>query len=336
MTAAEASAALERSHVAPALVEALEEALGDGGSCALDPTVPAAVWRAALAGPAATFLTRPGKDLRARLVRAGWVLAGRAAAELPERLARVIEILHAGSLIVDDVQDAAVQRRGGPALHRLVGEALAINTGSWMYFWALSELAELAIPGAVEAALATLVRCHQGQALDLAARVDTLAMRDVPAVVAATTRLKTGALCRFATELGARAAGAAADAVARIGGFGERTGTALQMFDDLGSIGARRNKGREDLLQARPTWPWAWLAEQDDPFVWARLTHDLVCVGAGLAYPEALADGLAERVYTTGKARATEMLEAALTALGTGDEARAIAAELRAMETMYG
>jgi len=338
MTAAEALAAIARAHTvpSPALVSALVDALGPGGSCALDPSVPPAVWRAALSGPAAAFLARPGKDLRARLVRAGWVLAGRRADQLPEGLARVIEILHAGSLIVDDVQDAARERRGGPALHHLVGEPLAINTGSWMYFWALTELSQLAVPGAVEAALATLVACHQGQALDLAARIDTLAMREVPAVVAATTRLKTGRLCRFATELGARAAGASPAAVLDIGAFGERTGIALQMFDDLGSVGSRRAKAREDLVHARPTWPWAWLAEQDDPFVWARFTHDLASVVAGVGYPDALADGLAERILTTGKARALQQLDAALASLGGSSEALTIAAELRDMERVYG
>ena len=57
-------------------------------------------------------------------------------------------------------------------MHTLVGVPLAINTGSWMYFWALAELAEIGLPPAIElaaqhVAISTLVRCHQGQALDL-------------------------------------------------------------------------------------------------------------------------------------------------------------------------
>jgi geranylgeranyl pyrophosphate synthase len=341
MTAAEAitgRAAIERAPGArpSPLLAALAAALVPGGASALEPGVPAAVWRAALSGPAAAFLARPGKDLRTQLVRAGWVLGGRPAAAMPDALGRVIEILHAGSLIVDDVEDAATHRRGGPALHQLVGVPLAINTGSWMYFWALAELAELAIPGAVEAAIAALVRCHQGQGLDLAARVDGLAMADVPGVVAATTRLKTGGLCRLATELGARAAGAAPDVVARVGAFGERAGIALQMFDDLGSIGARRDKAREDLAHARPTWPWAWLAELDDPFVWARLTHALAHVATGQTCPDALADELGALVAPVGRRRARDVLAGALALLGGGDEARVIGDELRAMEARYG
>jgi len=319
----------------PDLVAALGEALGARGACALDPSVPDEVWLGALVGPAAVFLARPGKDLRARLVNAGFRLAGGTGA-CPPVLARVVELIHGGSLIVDDVEDGATERRGGPALHHVVGTPLAINTGSWLYFWALTELSRLAVPGALELAVATLARCHQGQALDLATRVDRLAMRDVAAVVAATTRLKTASLCRFATELGALAAHASPDRRAQIGGFGERTGTALQMLDDLGSITSRRDKAREDLAHARPTWPWAWLAEQDDPFVWARASHDLAQVVAGRGCADALADTLVERVAKLGRERARAMLDAAIGLLGTGREAVAIAAELRAMEDMYG
>ena len=46
------------------------------------------------------------------------------------------ELLHVGSMIVDDVQDHSDIRRGGPALHRLYGEALAINVGCASYFLA--------------------------------------------------------------------------------------------------------------------------------------------------------------------------------------------------------
>jgi geranylgeranyl pyrophosphate synthase len=232
-------------------------------STELDPSVPDHVWEAALVGPATAFLARPGKQLRAKLVATGWRLGG-GSGEPPPAIARALEILHAGSLIVDDVEDRSDERRGGPALHVLIGEPLAINTGSWMYFWALEQLC--ALPGAVELAVRALARCHQGQALDLAARIGELAMSEVPAVVAATTRHKTGALARLATELGALAAGAGVDHRARIGELGEATGIALQMLDDLGAIAApeRRAKAYEDLRAQRPTWPWAWLAHQAD------------------------------------------------------------------------
>jgi geranylgeranyl pyrophosphate synthase len=333
----------------PSLVGALDRALSPGGVSSLDAGVPAAVWRRALAGPAAEFLARPGKELRTTIVRAGWILGGGAPNAMPERLPLVIELLHAGSLIVDDVEDDSDERRGAPALHRIVGVPLAINTGSWMYFWALAELAEIA-PAAMPLAAHTLVRCHQGQALDLAVRIADLDVADVPAVVAATTRLKTGALCTFAAELGALAAGASEATRAAIGRFALAMGTGLQMLDDLGSLAspARREKGREDLRAGRPTWPWAWLAEQG-PFAWSRLASmERAIASEGPAAPkdacdrcvDELADALASATSDTGRARVRAVLATALDDLratvGAGPAIDTIAAELRRMEASYG
>ncbi|MCB9562585.1 MAG: polyprenyl synthetase family protein [Kofleriaceae bacterium] len=330
----------------PTLLDALDAALAPGGVSALDPAVPPALWQRALAGPAAEFLGRPGKELRTTIVRTGWMLGGGAAAAMPERLPLLIELLHAGSLIIDDVEDDSDERRGAPTLHRLVGVPLAINTGSWMYFWALAQVAELGLPPAVElaaqrATLATLVRCHQGQALDLATRIGELELHDVPAVVAATTRLKTGALCRLAAELGAIAAGAAPARRAAVADFGEAMGVALQMLDDLGSLTSRsrRDKGHEDLRNGRPTWPWAWLAEAG-PFAWARLAAMERAVAAGDGDVEALADALVEAVGDTGRRQVRAALDEAIAgltrAVGAGPVIDAIAAELRRMEASYG
>jgi geranylgeranyl pyrophosphate synthase len=339
----------------PATLAALDRALGPRGSSALDPSVPAAVWRRALAAPAAEFLARPGKQLRTTIVRAGWLLGGGDPAAMPDGLPLVIELLHAGSLIVDDVEDDSHERRGAPTLHRMVGVPLAINTGSWMYFWALAELAELALPPATalaahQAAIATLVRCHQGQALDLAVRIADLDVTDVPAVVAATTRLKTGALCTFAADLGALAAGASTGKRTAIGRFAETMGVGLQMLDDLGSLTspARRDKGREDLRAGRPTWPWAWLAEQG-PFAWARLASMERMVGSIAECGDAealdgqldeLATQLVAAIGETGRVRVRATLASALgnlqSAVGPSPEIDTIAAELRRMEASYG
>jgi geranylgeranyl pyrophosphate synthase len=331
--------------IVPRALAALEQALGERGPSALDPRVPAALWRRALAGPAEEFLARPGKELRGAMVRAGWMLTGSGDAQLPDRLALVVELLHAGSLVIDDVEDGSAERRGAPALHRMVGVPLAINTGSWMYFWGLAELAALGLPAEREAALYrsachTLVRCHQGQALDLAVRISDLALADVPEVVAATTRLKTGALCALATSMSALATGsppALVDATARLGAG---IGTALQMLDDLGSLTsrARRDKGREDLREGRPTWAWAWLAEAR-PFAWTRL---IAQARAARAEPEldALADALAGEVAELGRARIRALLDDTLAELvaraGDGPAVAAIGAALSRMEKSYG
>jgi geranylgeranyl pyrophosphate synthase len=326
----------------PSPLAALERALSAGGACALDPTVPAAVWRRALVGPAAEFLSRPGKQLRSTIVRAGWVLGGGAYDALPERLPLIVEILHAGSLIVDDVEDSSAERRGAPALHRIVGVPLAINTGTWMYFWALAELAELGLAAPAElavhrAAIDMLVRCHQGQALDLSVRIVDLEVDAVAPSVAAVTRLKTGSLCRFAAELGAIAAAARPETTRSIGELGSAIGTSLQMLDDLGALCSptRRAKGREDLRDGRPTWPWAWLAEHG-PFIWSRFRTLARSVAEGAADVDVLADELAGIVEPRGRTAIRAALDGVIACVGGSQLAELVATELRRMEDSYG
>ena len=107
---------LARPAALPSLVAALDRALGPDGASALDDSVPVAVWRRALVGPASDFLARPGKELRTTIVRAGWALGGGDPHAMPERLPLVIELLHAGSLIIDRVKglafDLAIQGAG--------------------------------------------------------------------------------------------------------------------------------------------------------------------------------------------------------------------------------
>jgi len=337
---------LARTPSLPAALAALDRAVGAGGTSALDPSVPAALWERALAGPAAEFLSRPGKQLRATLVRAGWALSGACSTVDVARIGTAIELLHAGSLVIDDVEDGSHERRGAPALHELVGVPLAINTGSWMYFWALAELGELRLPPPRQlelhqTALSTLVRCHQGQALDLSVRIPELEVEQVPPVVAATTSLKTGALCRLATELPAIAAGAEPATRQAIGRFGESIGVGLQMLDDLGSLAspARRAKGREDLVCGRPTWPWAWLAKHR-PFAWSRLAADARPVMAGTADADALADALVAEIGDVGRGTIHDTLAVAREDLfgGLGGTAvtGGIVAGLEQMERSYG
>lgn len=244
----------------------------------LDPQVPEAIWNTALLGPLLEFAQRPGKAFRDQLTRLAYAGCDGNPALLPSNLGAIVETIHAGSLIIDDVQDCSEQRRGGPALHHLVGTPSAINSGSWMYFYALSQLFTLPMVAGQHArvmqrALQTMMRCHQGQALDLSIRISALEPCNIVAVTEATTRGKTGALMGFAGFLGAATAGADAAACEAWSVFGENLGVGLQMLDDVGSIAAanRVAKGVEDVSLGRVTWPWAWLTEQCDEVTVRRL-----------------------------------------------------------------
>ncbi|MET0283272.1 MAG: polyprenyl synthetase family protein [Polyangiales bacterium] len=292
----------------------------------------------ALHAPLREFLARPGKAFRARLIEGCHRLAG--GDDAPSAALEAIELLHAGSLIVDDIQDDAETRRGGPALHRLIGTPRALNAGNWLYFEALSRLDTLELPLPRARALdrqahRCLLRCHEGQALDLSLRVSELRSAELPALVQFVSALKTGALMGFAAELGATAAGADEALVRALAAFGERVGVALQMLDDLGSVAcsARAHKGLEDLQGQRPSWVWAWASEALDELAYKQLLKLLE-----RSELEELRQRLAPAVEPLGRARVHTALEEAFAALPSAPwrVVEAMRAELARLENSYG
>ncbi len=288
----------------------------------LDAVLSPRLWEKSLWGPLRDFLNRPGKEFRARVVALSWELAGKRG-EPPADLPLVIEAIHAGSLIIDDIEDESPYRRGLPALHRLYGTPVAINAGNWLYFWALDLIGQLQLQPSAELLLQrrtarTLLRCHQGQALDLGVRLSDLAQAEVPELVLASTSLKTGCLMALASSAGAIAASAPTSTVRVLEVFGERLGIALQMLDDLGGLVSKRRcyKGHEDLVHDRPTWPWAWLAQDLEPARFTQLADQLRQVREGHLHPEKLAAQMREPLGSRGKLRVHRYLSEAFSELG--------------------
>ncbi len=227
------------------------------------------ILRRALLQPIRELTARRGKRVRGQVVALACRLVGD---DLPARncelAAEVVELIHAGSLIVDDIEDGSPVRRGEPALHLRYPMPVALNAGNWLYFWPFELLKELAVEEprrlqVYEACQRMLLRAHFGQAIDLGAKLDSLAQHEVPQVCVASMRLKTGALMGFAALLGAAAANAPARLLPVLDDFGCDLGVALQMFDDLGNVIGRCEPAKryEDLLLARPSWVWACAAD---------------------------------------------------------------------------
>lgn len=283
--------------------------------------VPAKLWDAALLGPLTEFLSRPGKRFRGQLTRLAWTLAGRLD-DPPAELPLVVELLHAGSLIIDDIEDGSLQRRGRSALHRLIGLPAALNLGNWLYFWPFELLRHMELPTAVELAATRVcldaVRvCHEGQALDLAAGIGDLHPAEVISVCRVITERKTGALMGMAVELGATVAGADADTICALRTFGERVGVALQMLNDLSELTGTAGplKHPEDLTHGRITWPWAWAAQRLPAAQFDALQVRGANLAAGTGDAAALARGLLAALGDDPGRPVREWLAAAFTAL---------------------
>ncbi|MBM4362912.1 MAG: polyprenyl synthetase family protein [Deltaproteobacteria bacterium] len=182
------------------------------------------------------------------------------------------EMMHVGSLIVDDVQDKSVVRRGGPAAHLMYGEAQAINSGTAAYFLGnhLISSARLSDRNRVriyELYFEALRAGHAGQAIDLdgfaefvPSVVESGAAQELERRVLAVHRLKTAAPAACLARMGAIAGGGSDAQVEALGGFFEALGLAFQIVDDVlnlrGFKGDLKSRG-EDVTQGKITLPVA-------------------------------------------------------------------------------
>jgi geranylgeranyl pyrophosphate synthase len=209
-----------------------------------------------------------GKRFRATLLERAYEFAG-GRRTAPAPIVDAVELLHAGSLVIDDFEDDSLTRRGQPALHQVIGPARAVNAGNWMYFRAL-ELAAAALDdpaGSVALVgrfIAAARQCHEGQAIDLAIRIDEVTPRQAQVAALTISRWKTGRLASLAAWCGAKAAAGDPPTLQAVAAFGCRLGICLQMKNDLDELSELlAGSGRcDDLRNRRVTWPWAWAASE--------------------------------------------------------------------------
>jgi geranylgeranyl pyrophosphate synthase len=180
------------------------------------------------------------------------------------------EVIHVGSLIVDDVEDASPTRRGGPSCHVAHGIPIAINAGTFCYFVWQAWFARLDIPSAAKLQIYEIyfefMRLgHLGQALDIQGftrgMTEEIVATGEVALLARQLRnvylLKTGAPASVFARMGAIVAGGRADQVRAVGDLFEALGIAFQIMDDVQNLKGFLGdlKHGEDLAQAKVTMP---------------------------------------------------------------------------------
>ena len=222
--------------------------------------------------PVNEFCDRPGKNIRSKVVEIGFHL-GHLQEPIEEKLplskiesaGLIVELIHNGSLIVDDVQDGSLTRRNGPALHLIHGVPLAINAGNWLYFHALTQIKNLHLEYDVENNLINdvvllMLKAHTGQAIDLGTDLDLIPQDQIQTVCRASMELKTGALMSLAMRLGTAIAGAPEE-VQSVSEVAVKMGVLLQILDDAGNLLGGSSKKYEDIILRRPTWIWSVASE---------------------------------------------------------------------------
>ena len=176
-------------------------------------------------------------------------------------LTTLVELPHNGSLIVDDIEDKAEERRGGPAIHLVHGVDMAVNTGNFLYFEPTYLIERSGLDEAVQYRmvkfyLRVMRRLHFGQGLDIVWHNDH---ESLPPTVEylQMCRFKTGALSRLAAELGAAAAGASESQIEVIGGLWEDIGVGFQILDDVKNL-VTGNPGKmrgDDIVEGKKSLP---------------------------------------------------------------------------------
>jgi geranylgeranyl diphosphate synthase, type II len=158
------------------------------------------------------------------------------------RIACAFEILHASSLILDDLpcMDNSPERRSQRSCHVLYGGEIVNLAAAWMQFYATSLIADSLAQSAGERAghceddsrvfewlVNAIDRALSGQMLDLRGRVKS--QRGILRVYS----LKTGAIFECIAKTAAYVGGATSAEIRLLGRFGNIFGIAYQLRDDL-------------------------------------------------------------------------------------------------------
>jgi geranylgeranyl diphosphate synthase, type II len=172
--------------------------------------------------------------------------------------AAVMELIHASSLILDDLpsMDDAPLRRGRPANHLAFGEATAILAAFGLLDLAFGTLARGYQPD-LAARLTALVAdavgpdgLIGGQSLDLLATEQEISFETLERI----HRGKTGALFSAAATAGALIAGGSGESIAALAAFAKNLGLAFQIVDDLLDVeGDTKETGKVVRADARKT-----------------------------------------------------------------------------------
>lgn len=116
--------------------------------------------------PFTYVLQVPGKMIRGKLAQAfnHWM-------RIPEdklmAISEIIHMLHNASLLLDDIEDSSVLRRGIPVAHSIYGVASTINSANYVYFLGLERVLALHHPQGTTVFCEQLLELHRGQGMEI-------------------------------------------------------------------------------------------------------------------------------------------------------------------------
>ncbi|XP_047529110.1 geranylgeranyl pyrophosphate synthase-like [Vanessa atalanta] len=108
----------------------------------------------------------PGKQIRSKLTQAFnyWL---RVSDEKLRAIGEIVQMLHNSSLLLDDIQDNSILRRGIPVAHSIYGIASTINAANYVIIIALEKTLQLGHPMATAVYTEQLLELHRGQGIEI-------------------------------------------------------------------------------------------------------------------------------------------------------------------------
>ena len=215
----------------------------------------------AVEGYVAYAIESHGKRLRPALA----LLAGGATGDIGTEqldLAVVVELIHAATLVHDDVLDGADTRRGQPTTNAKWGNSLSVLLGDCLFAHALKLGSGFRSPEMMRRLADATSEVCSGEIVQTQRRFDLkLSVPDYYRII----EMKTGALFAVATELGAFLNEAAPPIIQALRAFGLRLGTAYQIYDDVVDLAGDEIKvGKtlgSDLRKGKLTLPVLYLLQ---------------------------------------------------------------------------
>ncbi len=195
-----------------------------------------------------------GKRLRPRLVFLSALACG-GVTETTRRVAAVVELVHAATLVHDDVIDNSDTRRGAPTTHVTWGNRASILLGDILFSKAYIMAASVGSCYAAE----RVGRAGQALCEGELRQQSTISRWDMPLdEYIDILSQKTGDLCAASSLLGAWSVNASRAWLIALERYGAQLGIAFQIFDDWLDVWGTASTGKpvgNDIANRKPTLP---------------------------------------------------------------------------------
>jgi octaprenyl-diphosphate synthase len=179
------------------------------------------------------------------------------------RLAAVVEILHAATLVHDDVIDMAQTRRGRPSANVQWGNHTCVLAGDWLYMQAFQIALRERNFHILDLLIGLTQLMVEGELIQLE-RIGKIDITEADCMEIVDR--KTAGLFSVCAKLGAVMGGADAAVEERLGEYAWNLGMAFQLIDDLLDFTSREKiLGKpvgNDLREGKITLPMVYALEQ--------------------------------------------------------------------------